>query len=124
MRILLADDQSKVRFALRTLLERQPGLEIVGEATGVEALCEQIRATYPDLLLLDWELPGNVASGIVSRLRTIHPALRVIALSGRSEARRAALRAGVDAFVSKSDPPGRLLLAIQEASLDTLANGG
>jgi DNA-binding NarL/FixJ family response regulator len=66
------------------------------------------------LLLLDWELPGDRALDILSTLRIICPALHVIALSGRPEARRAALKAGVDAFVSKSDPPENLLAAIRD----------
>jgi two-component system nitrate/nitrite response regulator NarL len=116
MRILLADDQPQVRFALRTLLERQPGFEVVGEARSGQDLRGQIEPTRPDLVLLDWELPGESALDSLSNLRTMYPALRVIALSGRSEARQAALRAGVDAFVSKADPPERLLAAIRETS--------
>lgn len=113
MRILLADDQPQVRFALRTLLERQPGFEVVGEARNGQDLRDQIEPACPDLVLLDWELPGERALDSLSNLRTMYPALRVIALSGRSEARQAALQAGVDAFVSKSDPPEHLLAAIR-----------
>jgi len=113
MRILLADDQPKVRFALRTLLERQPGFEVVGEARSDEDLRGQVGPTRPDVVLLDWELPGEKALDTLFTLRIMYPALRVIALSGRAEARRAALRAGVDAFVSKADPPERLLSAIR-----------
>ena len=54
MRIMVADHQSKVRFALRTLLARRPGLEVVGEADTVEKLVAVVRATRPDLLLLHW----------------------------------------------------------------------
>ena len=56
MRILVADHQSKVRFALCTLLSRRPGLEIVGEADTAEALLAQVEAVRPDLLLLHWRL--------------------------------------------------------------------
>jgi len=101
MRVLLADDQPRVRFALRVLLERQPELKVVGEAIAVEGLLVQTEATRPDLLLLAWELPGLAAVGSLSALRRICPGLFVIALSGRPEARRAALAAGADAFVSR-----------------------
>jgi DNA-binding NarL/FixJ family response regulator len=120
MRILLADDQPRVRFALRTLLERQPDLEIVGEAGSGQDLRDQIEPAQPDLLLLDWELPGERPLDILSALRMMYPALRVVALSGRSEARRAALQAGVDAFVSKADPPEFLLAAIRATSPESL----
>jgi DNA-binding NarL/FixJ family response regulator len=113
MRILLADDQPKVRFALRVLLERQPGLAIVGEATDRNDLLHHVQMTLPDVVLLGWELPGLRATDSLSLLRQIRPNLLVIALSGRSEARLAALSAGADAFVSKGDPPDRLLAAIK-----------
>ena len=114
MRILLADDQSKVRFALRVLLERRPGFEVAGEAVNAEGLLAQMETTCPDLVLLGWELPGLAAVGSLSALRRIYPNLYVITLSGRPEARRAALTAGADAFVSKGDPPERLLVAIND----------
>lgn len=114
MRILLADDQPRVRFALRVLLERRPGFEVAGEAVNAEALLAQMETTCPDLVLLGWELPGLAMVGSLSALRRIYPNLYVIALSGRPEARRAALAAGADAFVSKGDPPERLLAAIND----------
>ena len=114
MRILLADNRSKVRFALRVLLERQPGLAVVGEATNANDLLAQAKATHPDLVLLGWELPGLVGIDLLSTLRKIRPELEVIALSSRPEARRAALTAGANAFVSKTDLPERLLAAIDD----------
>jgi DNA-binding NarL/FixJ family response regulator len=112
MRILLADDQSKVRFALRVLLERQPGLEVVGEAVDAQDLLRQVRETHPDLVLLGWELPRRSAGSLVRTLRKACPDLMVIVLSGRLQARREALAAGADAFVSKSEQPEHLLSAI------------
>lgn len=112
MRILIADDQAKVRFALRILLERQPGLEVIGEAANGQDLLAKTSTLRPDLVLLAWELPGNCPGCLPARLHEAHPDLAVIALSGRPEAHGAALTAGVDAFVSKGDPPERLLAAI------------
>jgi DNA-binding NarL/FixJ family response regulator len=112
MRILLADNQPKVRFALRVLLERQPGVHVVGEAVNAKSLLIRIGEVYPDLVLLGWELPGLASLDSISVLRGCCPGLYVIALSGKPEARQAALAAGADAFVSKTDPAGRLLAAI------------
>ena len=114
MRILLADDQPKVRFALRVLLERQPGLEVVGEAVNALDLVAQAQLTCPDLVLLSWELPGQATSELLSALRSACPDLVVISLSGRLEERRAALTAGVNAFVCKCDSPERLLKVIEK----------
>lgn len=112
VRILLADDQDQVRSALRFLLEQENDLSIVGEGVNAQALIERTRATLPDLVLLDWELPG-LQDGILGALWEIRPGLSVIALSGRPEARRDAMLAGVTAFVSKAGPPEQLLGAIE-----------
>ena len=112
MRILVADNQPRVRFALRVLLERQPGIIVVGEAVNAENLMALANSTRPDVILLGWELPGLTAVGSLSALRKIRSDLLVITLSGRSEARQAAFDAGTDAFVSKTDPPERLLAAL------------
>ena len=114
MSVLLADDQSKVRSALRLVLEQQPAVSILGEAVDATGLLDWVKAACPDLVLLDWELPGLEADGLLPTLRELCPHLSVIALSGRPEARRAALDAGVDAFVSKGDPPERLLAAVND----------
>jgi CheY-like chemotaxis protein len=68
MDILLADDH-KVRLAMRVLLEQTPGLTVVGEACNAQDLLAQTNAARPDLVLLDWALPGLHASGT---LRTLH----------------------------------------------------
>ena len=94
MRVLLADDGPKVRFALRVLLERQKGIVIVAETENAEELLDKIEATCPDLVLLEWELPGLREMDSVSALRRIQPGVLVIALSGLPEARKAALAAG------------------------------
>jgi DNA-binding NarL/FixJ family response regulator len=112
MRILLADPQAKVRFALRVLLERRPDLEVVGEAACAEDLLALAAVSCPDLVLLEWNVAGTRAKGLVVALRRICPGVGVIVLSGRPEAREAALAAGADSFVSKGNPPEHLLTAI------------
>ena len=112
MRILLADHRSKIRFALCALLEQQPGVEIVGEAVDAGELLTLAETVAPDLVLLDWKLWGLVADDLLSALRKVCSGVRIIALSSRPEERQAALDAGADAFVSKIDPPERLLAVI------------
>lgn len=120
MRILLADGQPKIRFALRVLLQRQPGFTIVDEAADAAELLLQAMNTCPDLVLLAWDLPGLAERDLVPALRRVCPNVVIISLSSRLEARRAALEAGVDAFVSKGDPPERLLAAIADCCPDPI----
>ena len=112
MRILIADTQPKVRFALQVLLQRQPDLNVVGEAIDAESLLAKVETVCPDVVLLGWELPGMDMDCLIPSLRESCPGVILIALSGRLEAHRAADRLGVDAFVSKSSPPDHLLAAI------------
>lgn len=114
MRILLADNEPKVLFAIRVLLERRPEVVIVGEASDGQELLDQLKNDGPDMVILDWQLPGLAEMGSVSRLREARPGLFVIALSGRPELASEALEAGANDFVSKIDPPDRLLAKIAE----------
>lgn len=112
MRLLLADERPKTRFALRTLLRLQTGLTVVGEAATADGLLALAEQTSPDVLLLGWGLQGSQADELLPALRSICPHIYVIALSSRPEVRGAALAAGADAFVSKIDSPERLLEVI------------
>jgi DNA-binding NarL/FixJ family response regulator len=113
MRILLAENRSRVRFALRSLLEEQPGIVVIGEVSDGQDLIAQAEADCPDLVLIDWDLPGIEEDDLLPALREICPDLTVIILSSRPEVKGAALAAGAQAFVSKADPPDQLLAAIQ-----------
>ena len=129
MRVLVADDQAAVRAALRWLLKEEPGVSVVGEAVRAEDLLAQAEGIQPDLVLLDWELPGLLSPDLsnptslgtmgearcflLNVLRALHSRPKVIALSGRPEVRQEALDAGADDFVSKGDPPERLLTALR-----------
>ena len=123
MRILLADERAKVRSAVRLLLEEQPDIEVLGEAVDATGLLDWIGATCPDVVLLDWELPGAEPENLVSDIRRGCSGVHVVALSGLPEARQQALRAGADAFVSKGDPPERLLQAIRNCGRTSRLDG-
>ena len=112
MRVLIADEKKKIRFALRLLLEREPELSVVGEAEDVEGLMTQIETCHPDMVLLDWELPNTNRESALYSVRKVYPDVAVIVLSGRPEVQKAALAAGADAFISKGDPPEQLLVEV------------
>ena len=115
MRILLADHESNVRYALRVLLEEQSEFEVVGEAAYAEDLLTKIKAACPDLLLLSWGLPGLEAADLLSALWSVCDDLYVIVLGVRPEARQSILNAGANAFISKVESPEQLLAAIASA---------
>ena len=114
-RVLIIDDQPQVRSALRLLLREKLGVTAVGEAGDLAQALELMGVEQPDLVLLDWELPaGQGAAAALASLRAAYPRLVVIALSARPGARQAALAAGVDGFVSKGEPPERVVAGVGE----------
>lgn len=115
--VFLADDQPQVRSALRILLDQEAAFIIVGEAANANDMVALSRVTRPDLILLDWELPGLSPLDSISALRSTFPDVKIIVLSSRMEARYEALAAGADTFISKVDPPDRLLAALRLINL-------
>ena len=113
MRVLLADDRTQVCLALKRLLEQEPELSVVGEASEAKDLLARVQETRPDLVLIDWELPGLRAADLLPALRAICCPMMVVALSGHKEMRQKALAAGANAFVSKEEPLNRLLTILR-----------
>jgi len=116
LRILIADHQPAVRSAVRLLLKEALRLDVVGEAADNQGLLAQLDTLRPDVILIDWELPGWSAADLFETLHGLDRQPGVIVLGTHPESSRAALAAGADAFVSKSDPPKRLLTAIRALS--------
>ncbi len=114
MRVLLADDQVQVRSALRLLLEQEPDFQVIGETADATGLLLAAAEKTPDLLLLDWELPGLPGAQLHRLLLYERPLLKIIVMSSRPEAEQIALAAGAHAFLSKSEPPERVLAVIKK----------
>lgn len=114
MRLVIADDEALVCAGLRLLLERHPGVDIVGEAHDGLAAVDLVRAARPDVVLLDIRMP--VLDGLEAARRVLALAAppRVVMLTtfGEDEYVYEALRIGVSGFLLKSAPPEDLLRAV------------
>ena len=119
MRVLVADDEMNVRSALRLLLEQEPDITVTGEVASYKELSTRVKETSPDLILLDWELPGGGETEFFTSLQQVLPAARVVVLSSRPEIRKMALSCGATAFVSKEEPPERLLTVIRKLNFQS-----
>jgi DNA-binding NarL/FixJ family response regulator len=98
-------------------LEQQPGWLVCGEAANAGELFSRIAIGCPDLVLLDWELPGTRGICLLPALKALCPRMFVVYMGGRGELRAAVLRAGADAFMNKTDPPEKLLQLIETFDL-------
>jgi DNA-binding NarL/FixJ family response regulator len=114
MRITLADHHPQALWALKTMLQEKSKFEIAGEATNADDLLTLVVESPPDLALIDWELPGRSIEDLITDLHACTPRLTVVVMGSRPEYGRMLLKAGADAFVSKSDEPEWLLEALQK----------
>jgi DNA-binding NarL/FixJ family response regulator len=112
MRILIADRQEATRSALRMLLHEEDGLKVVSEAADSEGLVREIGLSRPDLIVLDWDLPGAPVETLLTTTRDLDHRSYVVVLSARPEDAKRALEAGADAFFCKADPPRQLVTVI------------
>lgn len=110
-KILLADDDPRVCWSLHMLLRHRPGLSIVGQEDQA-GLLTKAAASRPHIILLDWELAAETPDRLISALHSLDTRPIVIVLSVQPEREHQALTAGADAFVTKIDPPERLLEAV------------
>lgn len=117
LRILLADDNPEIRSALRLLLETRLDLEVITEARDMEHVLAQVEDAHPDLIILDWELPGRPTRERVSVLRALVPGLKIFIINTQPEIQQQVLAEGADAFICKTDPPVKLLEVLQKLIL-------
>jgi len=114
MRILLADHHPQALWALKTSLDEQTGFQVAGEATDANELLALASENPPDLALIDWELPGQPIEDLITALHACEPRPIVVVMGSKPEYGRMLLKAGADAFVSKSDQPEWLLETLQK----------
>ena len=109
MRLFIADADKQLRVALQILLHQEPGMQVTGVATEVKGLLAQVEASQPDVLLLDWYLPGMPVTDLLADLQALDMPPKIVVLSVRPEVKSTALAAGADAFAEKNGSPGELL---------------
>ena len=117
MKVLIADKLHKVRSALRLLVEQEIGGQVVGEASSAQALFRYLGDYQPDLLILEWELPGLEDMDRITPIRRLCPDLKLVAVLGQGTARENYDMAGADAVISKGDSPQRVVSSLQSFML-------
>ena len=118
IRVVLADDHTMVREGLSQLLDESDGIQVVGQAAdGIEALV-LATDTKPDVMVLDYSMPGLDAPGVIERAKRLAPQVKLLILTIHENIHYAvkALESGAHGYVIKSAAVEELVEAIQTVS--------
>ncbi len=121
-RVLLADDHTLLREALRHILDSTPGFEVAGEAADGPGTVELVRRTPADVLVLDLKMPGpRQGVELVKQIKDEAPMLHVLILTMHSERQYAvrAFKAGASGYLTKESASDELVTAVKK-----VASGG
>jgi two-component system response regulator NreC len=116
--IVLADDHTVVRKALRILLEEEPGFEVVAEADDADAAIRYLRGHKPAVLILDLNMPGRPSLEAIPDMKEASPETKIVVLTMQKEPAfaRQALQLGVLGYVLKEAADDELVQAVRGAA--------
>jgi DNA-binding NarL/FixJ family response regulator len=119
--VLIVDDHELLRAGLRSRLEREPGIAVVGEADTAERAVLMARKLQPDLIVLDLLLPRKSGDDVIPDLANVAPQARVLVVSSQAapSSVRRALSAGAAGYLPKRSSDRELVAAIR-----LVADGG
>lgn len=115
MRVMIVDDHVMLREGLVSLFEPQPDFEVVGEAGSVEEAIAVARRTHPDLILMDYGLPGGNGIDATRAILADHPETSIVFLTvheGDDEL-FGAIRSGAKGYLLKNIPVSKMLAALR-----------
>ncbi|MCU1543607.1 MAG: DNA-binding response regulator [Microbacteriaceae bacterium] len=118
IRVFLVDDHEIVRRGITNLIEREPDLEVVGEAATVRGARGRIAALSPDVAVLDVHLPDGNGIDLCRDIRSAHPSVRCLILTAYDDtaASYAAVLAGASGYVLKDIQGQGLVDGIRRAA--------
>jgi diguanylate cyclase (GGDEF)-like protein len=118
VRVAIADDDESVRLTLGSMLARADGLELVGEASDAPTAISLAATRRPDVVVLDFDMPGGGGLRAATEIRDACPTARIVALSADSSpaAQLDMSRAGAVGYLVKGAPPDEIERAIRSAA--------
>lgn len=118
IRVLVADDHAVLRAGLKLLINTQPDLEVVGEASDHRQALQQALALKPDVLSLDMSMPAGNGIQVIQTLARECPQVRVLVLTMHDDPAyfRMALASGAVGYVCKKAADSELLTAIRQVA--------
>lgn len=114
--ILIAEDHTLLRAALRGLLAREPEFEVIGEADDGRAAVRLVSHCSPDIVLMDLHMPGYNGMEAIATIKRRHPKSKILVLTAHREREyvAASLKAGADGYLLKTAAAQELTHAVHQ----------
>jgi two-component system chemotaxis response regulator CheY len=118
IRLLIADDDPMIRLTLAALIDREPGLELIGQAEDADQAIEMAARRRPDVVLLDFNMPGGGGVRAATLIREANPDIKLVAVSADDSqgAQYDMSRAGAVGYVVKGSPDEEIVHVIRSSA--------
>lgn len=116
--VLLVDDHAILRDGIRSLLELEPDIKVVGESTSGIDILKKIDQLQPDVILMDINMPEQNGIEVMAMVKKVHPSVKVIMLTmyNHDEYFLSAIREGADGYLLKDSPSQQVVEAIRSVA--------
>jgi DNA-binding NarL/FixJ family response regulator len=118
MKILLAIAKLDLRLSIELILSHEPNVQVIGTASTSDGLLALLETSGPDMILVDWTLPGALAPELIPELIKNNKSIKIIVIGEDPASRSIALRAGAKAFVNHGAPPELFLDAFRRVRFE------
>ena len=115
IKVLIVDDHPVVRIGLRTMLDSEDNISVIGMAESGSEAVKEVQRALPDVVLMDLRMPEMEGTKAISELRRIQPDLRILVLTNyeSDEYIFRALQAGAMGYLLKSTPQAEIVAAVE-----------
>ena len=115
LRILLAEDHETVRAGVKMLIDAQPDMTVVGEASDGDAAVKKAAELLPDIIVMDISMPGLNGLKATKKIKQISPQIKILTLTRHTDDGylQQLIKAGANGYVLKQSAPAELINAIR-----------
>lgn len=115
IRLLMVEDHKLLRMGLKSILEKYPLIEVVGEADTGEAAIEQTKLLKPDVILMDIGLPEMNGIQATQKIKELYPTIKIVVLTSHTDRKEVldAITAGASAYMLKNIKTDYMIMVIQ-----------
>ena len=114
LRIFIGDTNRNGRLGIEMLIDNEPGFQVVGIAVQTDGLISQVKASHPDIVLVDWQMVKSSPVRLFKDIHVVESQPQIIVMDVRAETRQLAISCGADAYFCKDKPGDQLVPLLRQ----------